>query len=209
MTKKHKVLIYTDASFKNNYGGWSAIIIYNNKKELISGKVASYIRDSGTSEFYAVLKAFEHVLYHYPKEINKISFNTDHFGIVDSFRGVKINSCDEKSDSISKIIKKMIIFKSKRRNIFLNANHVKSHQPLLVFKSMSVFENLRKSTKTIKMIEKFKIRKETLLKNADYDKLRKGGNNKSSILNNIVDAHSKRMRRKAERSEYNKTVIEK
>jgi hypothetical protein len=198
---KSRALIYTDASFKNNCGGWSAIIIVNNKQELISGKVASYIKDSGTSEFYAVFKAFQYIRAYYP-EVNKICFNTDHQGIVDSLRGKLRNfkPTIRGPTSTAKKLKKMIVFIAKRHKIFIHSNYIKAHQPIIVFKNMIIMNNLKQSVDTLKLIESFKVKKDTLLKNADYIRLRKGGNNRSAILNSIVDAHSKRVRRKYEKS---------
>ena len=53
MYKATKLLIYTDASFKDKCGGWGAVFVCDNKYTIAGGKVSAYIDNSGSSEFFA------------------------------------------------------------------------------------------------------------------------------------------------------------
>jgi len=202
---RNKLLIYTDASFKDNCGGWGAVFVTSNHYTIAGGNVSKYITNSGSSEFFAIYKSLLFAIENYPT-INQITFNTDHQGIVSSFK----RYIKDKKFNGSPINKGLIIliFKiAKKHNIFINTNHVKSHQIIPPTYPTKTFENLKKTKKEILIRYHQNLRKKTkhsIFSSEIYSTLRKFGWNKSAIYNTIADSKSKLMRKKHSRANYHK-----
>lgn len=201
MYKATKLLIYTDASFKDKCGGWGAVFVCDNKYTIAGGKVSAYIDNSGSSEFFAIYKALLFVIENFPL-VSSITFNTDHQGIVSSFkRYIKDQSFN--GISINKGLILLIFNIAKKYNIFINTNHVKGHQAIAPSYPKKTFENLKKTDRKI-LIQYHKSNrhknKPSIFSNQIYKTLRKIGWNKSAIYNTIADSKSKVMRKRHSRN---------
>lgn len=193
-----KVLIYTDASFKNGIGGYSAIICYKGKKEVVLGKIPHYVDNSGAAEFYAVLKALMYVRDRHPL-VKKVTFNCDHCGVVDTLKKY-IKGLPPSGKKITILIRKYIFQIAKNNKIFIQTNYVEAHQKLQQTCVKKTIKNLKKKHSLHQKINDFKVKKENLLNSLKYEDMKRYGSNKSSILNNLADHHSRRARRKFERA---------
>lgn len=222
MHNTDKILIYTDASFRDTVGGWSCIFVHNHKIKKIEGFTPKYVQDSGTAEFYAVMKAIEHIRHYYPK-INKISVNTDHQGIISSFsKYYKSLKNDENAiiygKSSNRMIKKWILHQLKIMNAFMSINFIESHQIINKPSLKKLIKQLKNKNDTLFMSNRIKWHKNTYWEKVrqnknkkrkdfneekklayDYIQLKKAGTNRSAILNNFADIFSRKMRRKAQR----------
>lgn len=209
MFNSKKILVYTDASFKDNYGGWGAVIVVDHKFIVIGGKIASYIKTSGSAEFYAIYKSLLYIVEHF-KHIDKITFNTDHNGIVTSFKNYMKNK-EFKGKDINKGLINLVFSIARQRKIFINTNHVKAHQYIVPNFPRKTFDNLKKTSTAVMIRYHERMKKQYrfhTLNSSTYNKLKKLGWNKSAICNNMADRFSKQMRKKYSRTNWGYVLMQ-
>jgi ribonuclease HI len=202
MQNSKKLLIYTDASFKDKCGGWGAVIVNEDKFNVVGGKVSSFITNSGSSEFFAIYKSLLYIIENF-KQVEQVTFNTDHFGIVSSFKRY-IRNKQFNGVSINKGLIILIFNLAKKHNIFINTNHVKGHQSIATKFPTKTFNNLKKADRSAMITYHDKIRRQqrkfSSMTPQIYLTLKKIGWNRSAIFNTMADSKSKTMRKRHSRN---------